>query len=273
MTDPEHFRSAVRAPWAPPPGADHARSDEACLVLDRVSRSFGGLQAVKRVNLRVRAGERRAIIGPNGAGKTTLFNLISGELPLSGGRLWLFGTDISRLSPHRRAARGLARTFQITNLFPRLSVLENIILAAQALERTKFAMLRPIGAYRHLYGRARRVLEAFGMWDRRDEEIRNLSHGEQRQVEVALALTGEPRVLLLDEPTAGLAPGESRAMAALLRRLDPAITMLIIEHDMDIAFDLAERITVLHLGEIVAEGTTEEIRASRTVQEIYLGAA
>ena len=242
------------------------------LRLERVSRSFGGLLAVDGVDLVVQPGERRAIIGPNGAGKTTLFNLISGELGVSSGAIHLFDRDITGLPPHRRAALGLARTFQITNLFPSLSALENGLLAVQALTRTKFAMLRPLERFTRLKERALAALRAVGLEDRAATTVRNLSHGEQRQLEIALALAGQPRVLLLDEPTAGLSPGESQLMADLLRGLDPAMTVLIIEHDMDIALQIALHVTVLHYGRVIADGPREAVKADPLVREIYLGA-
>jgi branched-chain amino acid transport system ATP-binding protein len=249
-----------------PLNQDHA------LTLSGVSKVFGGLRAVDGVSLHVGPGERRAIIGPNGAGKTTLFNLISGEMPLSAGRILLFGRDVTHLAPHRRAGLGLSRTFQITNLFANLTVLENILLAAQALHPAKLSMLRPLSAYPHFYAEARRLLDAVGLGEKEGVLVRNLSHGEQRQVEVTLALTGRPRLLLLDEPTAGLSPAESQAMADLLKKLDPEITILMIEHDMGVAFDFAEVITVLHQGQVIAEGKREEIKENGRVQEIYLGA-
>jgi len=226
---------------------------------------------VEGVTLSVQPGERRALIGPNGAGKTTLFNLISGTLPLSGGAISLFGQDVTRAPAHRRAALGLARTFQITNLFPDLTVLENCLLAVQARSPVKFSMLRPVTAYGHLRERARAMLEAVGLEAVAAARVNVLSHGEQRQLEIALALAGRPRVLLLDEPTAGLSPAESRLMAALLARLDPAITVLMIEHDMDIALELSPTVTVLHYGRVIADGSREEIRADPQVREIYLG--
>jgi branched-chain amino acid transport system ATP-binding protein len=226
---------------------------------------------VEGVTLSVRPGERRALIGPNGAGKTTLFNLISGTLPVSGGAISLFGQDVTRAPTHRRAALGLARTFQITNLFPDLTVLENCLLAVQALLPVKFSMLRPVTAYGTLRERARAMLEAVGLEAVAEARVNVLSHGEQRQLEIALALAGRPRVLLLDEPTAGLSPAESRLMATLLARLDPAITVLMIEHDMDIALELSPTVTVLHYGRVIADGSREEIRADPQVREIYLG--
>jgi branched-chain amino acid transport system ATP-binding protein len=245
---------------------------EPALRLDGVSRAFGGLQAVDGVALIVRAGERRALIGPNGAGKTTLFNLISGVMPLSAGRIALFGRDVTGTPPHHRAALGLARTFQITNLFPDLSVLENCLLAVQALSPVRFSMLRPVSSYPALLDRARATLERLELEGLAGAVVRNLSHGEQRQLEIALALAGQPRVLLLDEPTAGLSPAESRLMAGLLRRLDPAITVLMIEHDMDIALELSEMVTVLHYGRVIADGPREQVKADPQVKEIYLGA-
>src|SRR6266540_1575140 len=245
---------------------------EYALQLDGVSKSFGGLQAVVRVTLAVRPGLPRALIGPNGAGKTTLFNLIAGALPVSSGTINLFGRDVTGVPAHRRASQGLARTFQITNLFPDLTVLENCLLAVQALTPTRFAMLRPVGAFTGLHARARATLQSVGLVDVGNAVVKNLSHGEQRQLEIALALAGRPRVLLLDEPTAGLSPAESRLMAGLLARLDPAITVLMIEHDMDIALELSAHVTVLHYGRVIADGSREAIRADPQVREIYLGA-
>jgi branched-chain amino acid transport system ATP-binding protein len=245
---------------------------EPALRLDRVSRTFGGLQAVDGVELTVRPGERRALIGPNGAGKTTLFNLISGALPVTAGRIALFGRDVTAAPAHRRAALGLARTFQITNLFPDLSVLENCLLAVQAHSPVRFSMLRPVGGYPALLERARIALERLELGSLAGAVVRNLSHGEQRQLEIALALAGQPRVLLLDEPTAGLSPAESRLMAGLLRRLDPTITVLMIEHDMDIALELSDMVTVLHYGRVIADGPREQVKADPQVREIYLGA-
>ncbi len=237
-----------------------------------MSKAFGGLRAVDAVSLTVRPGERRALIGPNGAGKTTLFNLVSGALAATAGTLELFGRDITSMPSHRRAALGLARTFQINNLFPALTVLENCLLAVQALTRTKFSMLRPVERYPALADRARATLASVGLGGRAGVVVRHLSHGEQRQLEIALALAGRPRVLLLDEPTAGLSPAESQLMARLLRSLDPAMTVLMIEHDMDIALEIAERVTVLHYGRVIADGPRDDVKADPLVREIYLGA-
>ena len=244
----------------------------ALLKVDRVTKRFGGLVAVKDVSFELQPGEITGVLGPNGAGKTTLFNLISGALPVSSGRIFLFGRDVTGARAHRRAALGLARTFQITNLFPDLTVLENCLLAVQAHTPTRFSMLRPVRRYTTLLDRARATLASLELGALGDAVVKNLSHGEQRQLEIALALAGRPRVLLLDEPTAGLSPAESRLMAGLLRRLDPAITVLMIEHDMDIALELSEMVAVLHYRRVIADGPREQVKADPQVKEIYLGA-
>jgi branched-chain amino acid transport system ATP-binding protein len=244
-----------------------------CLELTTLSRHFGGLKAVDEVNLTVQPGERRALIGPNGAGKTTLFNLISGEIRPTAGTITLFGEDITRLPPHQRAARGMARTFQITKLFPDLTVLENVLLACAALDRRKFTVHRPLLSHRDVVERAEGLLERFGLATLRGDHARHLSYGDQRKLEVALSMAGRPRLLLLDEPMAGLSSGESASMLALLRTLDPGIAVLLIEHDMDIAFGFADMVTVLAQGRVLTEGHRDEISANRDVQQIYLGVA
>jgi branched-chain amino acid transport system ATP-binding protein len=241
------------------------------LELDRICRRFGGLEAIRDVSMSVPAGARRAIIGPNGAGKTTLFNIITGELAATSGRLRLFGRDVTGLPAHARAAMGLGRTFQITNLFGPLTVEENVLLAVQALSPSKYRMLRPLRSDRAVLHRAQALLEPAGLWAKRDAEVRVLSYGEQRQLEVLLALAGRPRLLLLDEPAAGLSPGERREMARFIKSLDPRLTLLLIEHDMDVAFEIVDTITVLHFGCVVAEGPKEAVRANPAVQDIYLG--
>jgi branched-chain amino acid transport system ATP-binding protein len=241
------------------------------LCLSNVSKAFDGIIAVDGVSLRVRPGERRALLGPNGAGKTTLFHLISGELPPTAGRILLFGRDVTRLPPHRRAALGMARTYQITNLFPQLTALQNCLLAVQGVSAVKLHLHRALRRYPALFERAHAVLAAVGLADRAAEVVRNLSHGEQRQLEIALALAGSPKLLLLDEPTAGLSPAESSMITALLQQLAPDITILIIEHDMDVAFALTQRITVLHYGRVIADGLADAVKADPLVQQIYLG--
>jgi branched-chain amino acid transport system ATP-binding protein len=241
------------------------------LELRALSKSFGGLHAVRGVDLKIFAGDRKAIIGPNGAGKTTLFNLITGIFPATSGQVLLFGRDVTSWPSHRRTALGMARTFQVTSLFPRLTVLDNVLLAIQGVRPTKFVMWRFLSSYRDVYAKAHDLLERAAFLDRKDTEVRYLSHGEQRQLEIVLGLASDPRILLLDEPAAGLSSGESAEMAEFLMRLDPSLSILLIEHDMDVVFDVAGQISVLHFGEVLEQGTTEQIRQSAKVQEIYLG--
>ena len=236
-----------------------------------LTKRFTGLTAVDQVDLRLDPGERRAIIGPNGAGKTTLFSLISGIHPVTSGSIRIYGQDITHLPSHRRTYLGLGRTFQITTLFPTLSMEENLIIAAMGLKRVKLSMLKPLSSYRDLRDRASALLKAVGLSGKEEDIVKNLSHGEQRQVEICLALISDPKVLLMDEPTAGLSPADSAHMTELIRKLDRNITILIIEHDMDVAFKVADTITVLNLGSIFAEGTPMEIRNNEKVQEIYFG--
>jgi branched-chain amino acid transport system ATP-binding protein len=241
------------------------------LELKALSKSFGGLRAVRGVDLAVMPGDRKAVIGPNGAGKTTLFNLVTGILPATSGAVMLFGRDVTRWPSHRRTALGMARTFQVTSLFPRLTVVDNVLLAIEGLRRTKFVMWRPLASYRDVQEKAHRLLADAGFLDRRDVEVRYLSHGEQRQLEIVVGLAGDPKILLLDEPAAGLSSGESAEMAKFLGRLDRSLAILLIEHDMDVVFDVADHISVLHFGEVVETGAAERIRGSAKVQEIYLG--
>jgi branched-chain amino acid transport system ATP-binding protein len=243
----------------------------AALELRDLSKSFGGLQATRDVTLRVMPGDRKAIIGPNGAGKTTLFNVITGIYPASSGQVLLFGQDVTKWPSHRRTALGMARTFQVTSLFPKLTVLDNVLLAIEGVSPTKFVMWRFLSTYRDVYDKAYRLLDAAGFLDRKDVEVRNLSHGEQRQLEIVLGLASDPKILLLDEPAAGLSSGESAEMAKFLMKLDPNLAILLIEHDMDVVFDVADQISVLHFGEILETGTPQQIHDSARVQEIYLG--
>jgi len=241
------------------------------LELKGLCKSFGGLQATRDVTLRVMPGDRKAIIGPNGAGKTTLFNLITGIYPVTSGQVLLFGHDVTGWPSHRRTALGMARTFQVTSLFPGLTVLDNVLLAIKGLRRSKFVMWRFLSSYREVYDKAHQLLEQATFLDRKDVAVRNLSHGEQRQLEIVLGLASDPKILLLDEPAAGLSSGESVEMAEFLMKLDPKLAILLIEHDMDVVFDVADQISVLHFGEILETGTPEQIHSSARVQEIYLG--
>jgi branched-chain amino acid transport system ATP-binding protein len=241
------------------------------LELKGLSKSFGGLHAVRNVDLRIFPGERKAIIGPNGAGKTTLFNVMTGILSATAGRILLFGHDVTSWPSHRRTALGMARTFQVTSLFPKLTVLDNVLLAIEGVCATKYVVWRFMSSYRDVYERAHELLEQVGFQDRKHAEVRNLSHGEQRQLEIVLGLASNPKILLLDEPAAGLSSGESAEMAKFLMRLDPSLAILLIEHDMDVVFDVARQISVLHFGEVLETGSAEQIRRSEKVQQIYLG--
>jgi len=243
----------------------------ALLEIERLRRYFGALSAVNGVSLSVAARERRAIIGPNGAGKTTLFNLITGHLAPSSGRIVFDGAPITGRPVHAVARRGLSRSFQRTNVFPRLSVAENLRLAAAAGQAGSYRLFGSIGALGGPRTRARDVAEAVGLAERLGEPAGRLSYGEQRQLEVGIALAPGPKLLLLDEPTAGMSPEETHRMTRLLAALPREMTLLIIEHDMDVVFSLADRITVLHYGEVLTEGPPDVVRADARVYEVYLG--
>lgn len=237
-----------------------------------VSKNFGGVQALSNITLDVPEGERRVIIGPNGAGKTTFFNMLTGTFPVSGGRITLFGQDITQLPANERANLGLARTFQITNLFSRLSVTENLVLALQAGTPGAYSLFRRMKADKALFQRAEELLNHWQLSDIASSPAREISYGQQRQVDLMLAMSRNPKVLLLDEPMAGLSAAEVIRVAGMIHALPREMTILMIEHDMDVAFDLADRINVFHQGEMIAEGSAQEIRADPQVNEIYLGA-
>jgi len=243
------------------------------LEVSGLSCRFGALFAVRDVSLSVPAGARFGVIGPNGAGKTTLFNLLSGELRPAAGSVRLHGRDVTRLSPPRRAALGLGRTFQITRLFTDLTVRENLTLAVHGRSRTKLQLLRPWRTYRSEQRRAEDLAGSFGLGDRLERKPSELSHGELRELEVLLALATEPTVLLLDEPAAGLSPAERVDIQHLIERLDPTLTLVVIEHDMNVLREVVSWIAVLHHGEVVVEGPTADVQRHAAVREIYLGKA
>jgi branched-chain amino acid transport system ATP-binding protein len=243
----------------------------AILTVENASRKFGGVHALEDINFSIESGERRAIIGPNGAGKTTLFNLISGMLSPTTGRIFFLEKDITKMRPHKRAAFGLARTYQITNLFSSLTVQENVLLSLQVEHTFGFSFRRPLTADNYLVPQAQRLLEPWGMWEKRDVEVRNLSYGDQRQLEIIMALSQNPRLLLLDEPTSGLSSAETATVVTMVEALSADITILFIEHDMDTAFRLAQKVTVLHLGRVLTSGSPEEIKGNTEIQKIYLG--
>ena len=230
---------------------------------------FGGLAAVNNVSLSVPRGEIRAIIGPNGAGKSTFFNCLTGVLRPTGGRILLDGQDVAGLPPNRISRKGIARSYQITNILPGATVLENVRIAAQSRQHG-WSLLSHHRAFGDLIDRARSVLEAVALREKEDELAANLSHGEQRNLEIGIALATEPRLLCLDEPTAGMSVTETHATVDLIRRIARDLTILIVEHDMEVVMGLARTITVLHYGEVLAEGTPAEIQDNPRVQEVYL---
>jgi branched-chain amino acid transport system ATP-binding protein len=230
---------------------------------------FGGLSALDGIDFEVQSGEIRAIIGPNGAGKSTFFNCLTGVLRPSAGRILLDGEDITGLPSDQISRKGIARSYQITNILPNATTLENVRIAAQS-RRHRWGLLTHHRAYRDVIEKAEAALAAVGLGEKGDELAANLSHGEQRTLEIAIALATEPRLLCLDEPTAGMSPAETHETMALVRRIATALTILIVEHDMQVVMRLAQRITVLHYGGILAEGTPAEIQRNARVQEVYL---
>jgi len=243
------------------------------LAIGGLTRRFGALSALAGVSLSVAARERRAIIGPNGAGKTTLFNVITGQLRPSSGSIVFDGEPAEGLPPHVLARRGMGRSFQRTNLFPKLSVFENLRLAAAADGRGSYNLIGGVERLRAPIERAHAAAEAVGLSERLAEIAGRLSYGEQRQLEVGVVLATGPKLMLLDEPTAGMSPEETARMTRMLEGLPREVTMLIIEHDMDVVGSLAERVTVLHYGEVLTEGTFDEVKRDPRVYEVYLGSA
>jgi branched-chain amino acid transport system ATP-binding protein len=246
---------------------------EAAIAVEHLSKVFGGLRAVDDASLSVASGERRVLIGPNGAGKTTLFNCIAGTLQPTSGRVLLFGGDISRLAENERAARGMGRTFQISNVFTDLTVFENLMLSIVGTDGRKWIVHRPVSRFTAERTQVLDSLAKVGLAERADETVKFLSYGERRQLELALALNVDPKVLLLDEPCAGLSPSERQRFSQLVAGLPRAITLMMIEHDIDVALALADRVTVLHNGKIILDGTPDEVRADAQVREVYFGRA
>ena len=243
----------------------------AALSITSLKKSFGGLPAANDVSLEVMPGERRLIIGPNGAGKTTLFNLITGDLRADSGEIRLFGEDVSRFPSHRRAHCGLARTYQIITLFPKDTLEHNIALSLLGLSPLRWSTFRALADHAHLYEEARGVLGRVGLQHLAARSIGEVSYGEKRRVEIAMALAQNPRLLLLDEPLAGLSREERRSVTQLIAAIPREVTVIMIEHDMDTALDMAERITLLHYGCVIVEGTRAEVVANPKTREVYLG--
>jgi len=241
------------------------------LRLEALGKRFGGVVATDGVSLEVAQGEVHALIGPNGAGKTTLIAQISGSLPPDSGSVFFVGREVTRLSLHERVQIGLARSYQITSLFGRFSVLDNVALAVQARSGSSFSFWKPVAAEMQLFEEASAVLDEIGLLDKKDRIASTLAHGDQRALEVGLALATRPKLVLLDEQMAGIGPEESRRLIALVERIRARVTVLLVEHDMDAVFRLADRVSVLVSGRILATGRPQEIRANVEVRRAYLG--
>ena len=241
------------------------------LQTQNLTKHFGGVHAVNDVTISVNSGERYAVIGPNGAGKSTFFNLIAGELSVTSGTVTFDDRDITHLAVNECANLGIGRTFQRNNLFLGMSVLENVRLAIQHQKGITNRWFRPIAAYDSLRSAAASLLQQVGLVGEIECKVGELAYGQQRALEIALALAVEPKILLLDEPTAGMSPAETNDMVKLIQSLPRTLTMMIVEHDMDVIFTIADLVTVLHYGEVIATGTPDEVRADPKVREIYLG--
>jgi branched-chain amino acid transport system ATP-binding protein len=251
------------------PATGRGAASAPALSTDLLSVRFGGLAALNQVNFEVARGEIRAIIGPNGAGKSTFFNCLTGVLSPTSGRIKFNGEDVTGLPPDQISRKGIARSYQITNILPNATTLENVRIAAQS-RRHGWSMLSHYTAYGDIIAQAEAVLESIGLHGKADELAANLSHGEQRNLEIGIALATEPQLLCLDEPTAGMSARETHETMQLVRRIAKDLTILIVEHDMQVVMELADRITVLHYGEVLAQGTPEEIQRNPKVLEVYL---
>jgi branched-chain amino acid transport system ATP-binding protein len=247
--------------------------DKTILAADHLRKDFGGLCAVDDVSVKVRAGSLHSIIGPNGAGKTTLFNLLSGVLKPTAGRVLYHGRDITAQPPHRIAHLGIGRSYQITNVFPNLSVFENVRLAAQAMGRDNLMLFAPAARFRRYAERAQRAVEQVGLQGKENLLASVLPHGDKRKLELGILLASDPQVLLLDEPTAGMASEQVPHLMALIAeiRRQGNRTILLVEHNMDIVMNVSDAITVMHYGKVLAEGTPAQIGANEQVQKAYLG--
>jgi branched-chain amino acid transport system ATP-binding protein len=250
-----------------------AGNGEIALLVESACKSFGGVQVVSSANLTVRHGERHALIGPNGAGKTTLFNVIAGELQPNSGRIHLLGKDITQTSVRHRALMGLGRTYQISQLFGGLTVRQNLMLAAADDRSAPFKFLSRWDRNKRAMGLVEETSERVWLMEALDEKVSELSHGMQRQLEIGMVLAMRPRLIMLDEPAAGLSPSERQTLATLIRELPKDSTLILIEHDMELVLKLADRLTVLNRGAVIAVGTPKEIRANEEVQRVYLGSA
>jgi len=252
-----------------PSGAKPLASGDA-LVLESVTRVFGALKAIEDVSFSVAAGERRAVLGANGAGKTTLFNAVTGDFPPSAGRVFFFGEDITHLPPQERIRRGLRRTYQSSLLFRQLTTRDNLFLAVRGVGRARYSFLRPRAGHPSRVA-TQDLLERGRLTHVADEPVASLSHGQQRQLEIGMALAGAPRLILFDEPAAGLSPAERRELVLLLGAFPAHMGFVLIEHDLDVALRVVERVTVMHGGRVLKHGTPAEIESDAEVQAIYMG--
>lgn len=241
------------------------------LRVEKISKDFGGIRALNDVSFHVGIGERLAIIGPNGAGKTTFFNVLNGQLKASSGKVFFFGKDVTGLPPFKKAQMGMSRSFQLTTLFPGLSVFENALIAYQGVEKSRFQAFRSIYSYKTIVNRTKDILGTMGLWDKRNQIAGAIAYGEQRKLEIALSLASMPKLLLLDEPNCGMTTEESRDIIERINDLKKDITILLVAHDMELVFGVADRIIVLHYGEVMAEGSCDEIKCDEQVKECYMG--
>jgi branched-chain amino acid transport system ATP-binding protein len=241
------------------------------LRVEGLSKNFGGIEALKDVTFSVASGEKLAIIGPNGAGKTTLLNVLNGQHSANTGHIYFIGRDITHLPVHKRAHLGMARAFQSSTLFPSMSVLNNLLLAIHGMKPSRHHAFRSFETYTEYGKEAERHLKSVNLWEKKDNVVSDLSHGEQKRLEIAMSLALEPKLLLLDEPSAGLTTGESADVAAIIRNLGPHITVLIVAHDMDLVFGIADHILVLHYGQVLCTGTPNDVQCNAKVREIYMG--
>jgi branched-chain amino acid transport system ATP-binding protein len=266
------LRSAITTAVMPRPPleAEVPLMSSEALVLEGVTRAFGALRAVDDVTLSVLAGEKRAILGANGAGKTTLFNAITGDFPPTSGRIRFFGEDITHMDPYERIRKGMRRTYQSSLLFRDLSVRDNLFLAVRGVSNSRFSLRRP-GPEHPSRVATQELLERGRLTHIADEMVSNLAHGQQRQLEIAMALAGAPRLILFDEPAAGLSPAERRELVLLLTSLPSHMSFVLIEHDLEIALRVVERVTVMHNGQVIKTGTPSEIENDQQVQAIYMG--
>jgi branched-chain amino acid transport system ATP-binding protein len=241
------------------------------LRVEGLSKNFGGIEALKGVTFTVESGKKFAIIGPNGAGKTTLLNILNGQHRANSGHIYFNGRDITHFSVYKRAHLGIARAFQSSTLFPSMSVLNNLLLAIHGMRPSRLHFFRSFETYCEYGAEAEGHLKSVNLWEKKDHMVNDLSHGEQKRLEIAMSLALEPKLLLLDEPSAGLTTGESSGVAAILHGLGPGITILIVAHDMDLVFGIADHILVLHYGQVLCSGTPNDVQCDAKVREIYMG--